>query len=88
MGIQEVHLLIFDAIYKSENINFVLSRYEENAGHLAEGYARASGKPEVVLVTSRHGFTNLITPIADALADGTLLMVGYGQIATSRIGLD
>ena len=55
---------------------------------MAEGYARASGKPEVVLVTSRHGFTNLITPIADALADGTLLMVGYGQIATSRIGLD
>jgi acetolactate synthase-1/2/3 large subunit len=55
---------------------------------MAEGYARASGKPGVVLVTSGPGFTNLITPIADALADGTPLVVFCGQVSTSKIGLD
>ncbi|GAM43872.1 acetolactate synthase [Talaromyces pinophilus] len=81
-------LPVFDAIYESKDIDFVLSRHEQGAGHMAEGYARASGKPGVVLVTSGPGFTNLITPIADALADGTPLVVFCGQVATSKIGLD
>lgn len=81
-------LPVFDAIYESKDINFVLSRHEQGAGHMAEGYARASGKPGIVLVTSGPGFTNLITPIADALADGTPLVVFCGQVATSKIGLD
>lgn len=81
-------LPVFDAIYDCEEFNFVLPRHEQGAGHMAEGYARASGKPGVVLVTSGPGATNLITPMADALADGTPLVVFCGQVATSSIGLD
>ncbi len=58
------------------------------AGHMAEGYARASGKPGVVLVTSGPGATNVITPIQDALSDGTPLVVFCGQVPTSAIGSD
>ena len=55
---------------------------------MAEGYARASGKPGVVLVTSGPGATNVITPIQDALSDGTPLVVFCGQVPTSAIGSD
>ena len=55
---------------------------------MAEGYARASGKPGVVLVTSGPGATNVITPIQDALSDGTPLVVFCGQVVTSAIGSD
>ncbi|KAJ6024484.1 acetolactate synthase mitochondrial [Penicillium herquei] len=81
-------LPVFDAIHGCEDFNFVLPRHEQGAGHMAEGYARASGKPGVVLVTSGPGATNLITPMMDALADGTPLVVFCGQVATSSIGLD
>lgn len=54
----------------------------------AEGYARASGKPGVVLVTSGPGATNIITPLQDALSDGTPLVVFTGQVPTSAIGSD
>lgn len=81
-------LPVFDAIYNSPNFKFVLPRHEQGAGHMAEGYARASGKPGVVLVTSGPGATNVITPMADALADGVPLVVFTGQVATSAIGTD
>lgn len=55
---------------------------------MAEGYARASGKPGVVIVTSGPGATNVITPIQDALSDGTPLVVFSGQVVTSAIGSD
>lgn len=55
---------------------------------MAEGYARASGKPGVVLVTSGPGATNVITPMQDALSDGTPLIVFTGQVVTSAIGSD
>lgn len=55
---------------------------------MAEGYARASGKPGVVIVTSGPGATNVITPIQDALSDGTPLVVFCGQVPTSAIGSD
>lgn len=55
---------------------------------VAEGYARASGKPGVVLVTSGPGATNVITPMQDALSDGTPLVVFCGQVVTSAIGSD
>ncbi len=55
---------------------------------MAEGYARASGKPGVVLVTSGPGATNCITPLQDALLDGTPLVVFTGQVPTSAIGTD
>ncbi|CCE64079.1 hypothetical protein TPHA_0G02440 [Tetrapisispora phaffii CBS 4417] len=81
-------LPVYDAIYNSKDFNFVLPRHEQGAGHMAEGYARASGKCGVVLVTSGPGATNVITPIADALADGVPMVVFTGQVPTAAIGTD
>ncbi|KAH8889636.1 acetolactate synthase [Thozetella sp. PMI_491] len=81
-------LPVFDAIYNSKHFDFILPRHEQGAGHMAQGYARASGKPGVVLVTSGPGATNVITPMADALADGTPMVVFSGQVVTSAIGSD
>jgi acetolactate synthase-1/2/3 large subunit len=81
-------LPVFDAIYQSKHFDFVLPRHEQGAGHMAEGYARISGKPGVVLVTSGPGATNVITPMQDALSDGVPLVVFTGQVATSAIGSD
>ncbi|EDU51563.1 IlvB Thiamine pyrophosphate-requiring enzyme [Pyrenophora tritici-repentis] len=81
-------LPVFDAIYQSKHFDFILPRHEQGAGHMAEGYARASGKPGVVLVTSGPGATNVVTPMQDALMDGTPLIVFCGQVVTSAIGSD
>ena len=81
-------LPVFDAIHNSKNFDFVLPRHEQGAGHMAEGYARVSGKPGVVLVTSGPGATNVITPMQDALSDGTPMVVFCGQVATNLIGSD
>jgi acetolactate synthase I/II/III large subunit len=81
-------LPVFDAIYKSKHFDFILPRHEQGAGHMAEGYARISGKPGVVLVTSGPGATNVVTPMQDALSDGVPLIVFSGQVATSAIGSD
>jgi len=81
-------LPVFDAIYNSKNFDFILPRHEQGAGHMAEGYARASGKPGVVVVTSGPGATNVITPMQDALMDGTPMVVFSGQVVTSLIGSD
>lgn len=81
-------LPVFDAIYNSKHFDFILPGHEQGAGHMAEGYARVSGKPGVVLVTSGPGATNVITPMADALADGTPMVVFTGQVRTTAIGSD
>ncbi|KAK6954075.1 Acetolactate synthase, mitochondrial [Daldinia eschscholtzii] len=81
-------LPVFDAIYNSKHFEFILPKHEQGAGHMAEGYARASGKPGVVLVTSGPGATNVITPMQDAMSDGTPLVVFCGQVPTSAIGSD
>ncbi|KAK3324119.1 thiamine diphosphate-binding protein [Cercophora scortea] len=81
-------LPVFDAIHNSPHFDFVLPRHEQGAGHMAQGYARASGKCGVVLVTSGPGATNVVTPMADALADGTPMVVFSGQVPTSAIGSD
>ncbi|MBH07364.1 MAG: acetolactate synthase, large subunit, biosynthetic type [Phycisphaeraceae bacterium] len=81
-------LPVFDAIFESKHFKFILTRHEQGAGHMAEGYARASGKPGVVLVTSGPGATNTVTPLQDANMDGTPLIVFCGQVATSAIGTD
>ncbi|KAG2105436.1 thiamine diphosphate-binding protein, partial [Suillus cothurnatus] len=81
-------LPVFDAIYNSKHFHFVLPRHEQGAGHMAEGYARVSGKPGVVLVTSGPGATNVVTAMQDALSDGVPLVVFCGQVATSAIGSD
>ncbi|KAF2196925.1 acetolactate synthase [Delitschia confertaspora ATCC 74209] len=81
-------LPVFDAIYNSKHFDFILPRHEQGAGHMAEGYARASGKPGVVLVTSGPGATNVVTPMQDALMDGTPMVVFCGQVPTNLIGSD
>ncbi|KAK6462247.1 thiamine diphosphate-binding protein [Scheffersomyces coipomensis] len=81
-------LPVFDAIYNSDKFQFVLPRHEQGAGHMAEGYAKATGRPGVVLVTSGPGATNVITPLADALMDGVPLVVFSGQVPTTSIGTD
>ncbi|KAJ7070068.1 thiamine diphosphate-binding protein [Mycena amicta] len=81
-------LPVFDAIYNSPHFDFVLPRHEQGAGHMAEGYARVSGMPGVVLVTSGPGATNVITPMQDALSDGIPLVVFTGQVASAAIGTD
>lgn len=81
-------LPVFDAIHNSPYFRFYLSRHEQGAGHMAQGYARATGQPGIVLVTSGPGATNCVTPLQDALMDGTPIIVFSGQVATSVLGSD
>ncbi|MEM6748921.1 MAG: biosynthetic-type acetolactate synthase large subunit [Planctomycetota bacterium] len=81
-------LPVFDAIHESDQFEFILTRHEQGAGHMAEGYARVTGKPGIVLVTSGPGATNTVTPMQDALMDGTPIIVFAGQVATGAIGTD
>ncbi|QHE60059.1 acetolactate synthase large subunit [Rossellomorea vietnamensis] len=80
-------LPIYDALYKAP-IKHVLARHEQGAIHAAEGYARVSGKPGVVIATSGPGATNLVTGIADAMMDSLPLVVFTGQVASGVIGTD
>ena len=81
-------LPIYDALYAEERLTHVLVRHEQGATHAAEGYARSTGKPGVVLVTSGPGATNAVTGIVDALMDSIPLVVITGQVATHLIGTD
>ncbi len=81
-------LPIYDVLYNHPKIKHVLVRHEQGATHMAEGYARATGKPGVVLVTSGPGATNAITGITDALLDSIPMVVITGQVATHLIGSD
>jgi len=81
-------LPIYDALYNHPTIKHVLVRHEQGATHMAEGYARSTGKPGVVLVTSGPGATNAITGITDALMDSIPMVVITGQVATHLIGSD
>jgi acetolactate synthase-1/2/3 large subunit len=78
---------LYDAIYHSD-INHVLVRHEQGAGHAADGYARASGKVGVCLATSGPGATNLVTPIANAYMDSVPMVALTGQVSRHLIGLD
>jgi acetolactate synthase-1/2/3 large subunit len=81
-------LPIYDALFEVEGITHVLCRHEQGAAHAAEGYARSTGKPGVVLVTSGPGATNAVTGLTDALMDSIPLVVLTGQVATHLIGTD
>jgi acetolactate synthase I/II/III large subunit len=81
-------LPIYDAIFKQKRIRHILVRHEQGATHAAEGYARSTGKPGVVLVTSGPGATNAVTGITDALMDSIPMVVITGQVATHLIGSD
>ena len=81
-------LPIYDEIFQQEDIQHVLVRHEQGAGHAAEGYARSTGKTGVMLVTSGPGATNAVTPLQDALMDSIPLVCLTGQVPTSLIGSD
>nr|WP_206376818.1 acetolactate synthase 3 large subunit [Sphingomonas sp. G-3-2-10] len=81
-------LPIYDAIFKQDRIRHILVRHEQAATHAAEGYARSTGKPGVVLVTSGPGATNAVTGITDALLDSIPMVVITGQVPTALIGTD
>ena len=81
-------LPIYDALFNDARIRHILVRHEAGAAHAAEGYARSTGKPGVVLVTSGPGATNAVTGIADAFMDSIPLVIITGQVATSLIGSD
>src|SRR5438094_3201872 len=78
----------YDAIARGTSVRHVLARHEQGAGHMAEGYARASGEVGVAIATSGPGATNLVTPIADAWMDSTPLVCITGQVRSSLIGTD
>ena len=81
-------LPIYDSIFKQNQLRHILVRHEQAATHAAEGYARATGKPGVVLVTSGPGATNAVTGITDALMDSIPMVVITGQVPTALIGTD
>ena len=81
-------LPIYDALFHEPRLQHILVRHEQGAAHAAEGYARSSGKPGVVLVTSGPGATNAITGIMDALMDSIPMVVITGQVPTHLIGTD
>src|SRR5579862_3106773 len=81
-------LPIYDALFQQKRIRHILVRHEQGATHAAEGYARSTGRPGVVLVTSGPGATNAVTGIVDALMDSIPLVVITGQVPTHLIGTD
>ncbi len=81
-------LPIYDELKNHKSINHILARHEQGAGHAAEGYARSSGKPGVVLVTSGPGATNAVTALTDAYMDSIPLVCISGQVPTHLIGTD
>src|SRR5277367_6290764 len=80
-------LPVYDPIIDS-SIRHILVRHEQGAGHAAEGYAHATGRPGVAIVTSGPGATNIVTALADAYMDSIPLVVITGQVATAAIGTD
>src|SRR5258707_1570873 len=81
-------LPVYDALYGETRIRHVLVRHEQAAVHAAEGYARSTGRPGVVLVTSGPGVSNTVTGLLDAISDSIPIVCISGQVATSAIGTD
>jgi len=81
-------LPIYDALFQDDGIQHILVRHEQGAAHAAEGYARSTGKPGVLLVTSGPGATNAVTGLTDALMDSIPLICITGQVPTHLIGTD
>ncbi len=81
-------LHIYDALYRQEDVKHILVRHEQGAAHAADGYARSTGRPGVVLVTSGPGATNAVTGIATAYMDSIPMVIITGQVPTHAIGSD
>src|SRR5207237_8891333 len=80
-----VVLKIFDILHQQKDIEVILTRHEQGAGHMAEGYAKATGKVGVALVTSGRGMTNIVTTVVDAYMDSVPMVVFTGRVATPLI---
>ena len=83
-----VVLKIFDVLHQQDDIEVILTRHEQGAGHMAEGYAKATGKAGVALITSGPGMTNVVTALADAYMDSVPIVAFTGQVPTPLIGND
>mgnify|MGYP000566095528 CR=1 FL=1 len=83
-----VVLKIFDVLHQQKDVRVILTRHEQGAGHMAEGYAKATGKPGVCLITSGPGMTNVITALADAYMDSVPMVCFSGQVPSGMIGND
>ena len=81
-------LHIYDALFAQDKVKHILTRHEQGATHAADGYARSTGKPGVVLVTSGPGATNAVTGIATAHLDSIPMIVITGQVPRAMIGTD
>ena len=81
-------LPVTDIFYQNKNIKYVMNRNELCVGHAAEGFAKVSGKPGIIVTTSGPGVTNLVTPLQNAKTDGTPLVVLTGQVQVDKIGTD
>ncbi len=81
-------LPLYDALSKSRRIRHVLARHEQGAGFIAQGMARVSGRPQVCLVTSGPGATNVVTALADAKLDSVPLVCITAQVPLALIGTD
>ncbi|MDO4459666.1 MAG: thiamine pyrophosphate-binding protein, partial [Clostridia bacterium] len=80
---------VYDSLYKyQDELHHVLTAHEQGAAHAADGYARSTGKPGVVIATSGPGATNLVTGIATAYLDSIPLVAITGNVATTKIGTD
>src|SRR3970040_3041537 len=83
-----VVLKIFDVLHQEKDVEVIWPRHEQGAAHMAEGYAKATGKAGVFLVTSGPGMTNIVTGLADAYMDSVPLVAFTGQVSTDLIGND
>jgi acetolactate synthase-1/2/3 large subunit len=81
-------LPVLDALHKENKADYFLSRTEQGAGFMAAGFAKSTGRPGIVMVTSGPGAINTMTPLQDSLCDGTPIMVLTGQVSTAVIGTD
>ena len=82
-------ITVYDKMYGySDRLKHILVRHEQGAIHAAQGYARATGRPGVVIVTSGPGATNVITGVADAMVDSTPVIVIAGQVGNAMLGTD
>ena len=79
---------VYDELYKQNKFKHILAKHEQGAVHMADGYARATGKVGVAFVTSGPGLTNAVTGIATAYTDSVPLVVISGQVPTTAIGTD
>lgn len=79
-------MLVYDALRRDGNLRYIIVGHEQGGAHIAEGFARATGRPGVVMTTSGPGATNLVTGLADAMMDSTPVVAVTGQLPSHLLG--